>query len=527
MVLTRTLPLPSPPAHRGGSVTLVYLAAGWTAGLILSHLLHQWGVISCATPAWLFPLLSGTALLCVGVLLHSARSVLVAAVSLALCLGAWRYHAEPFFPCLTPAHLAYYHQARPVGLHATVEGVIMDYPDVRDTRSQYRLAADRLVLGDHQLDVTGDVLVEAPRFPVYVYGDRLRATGRLQTPGGMPDFDYQRYLAQKGIFSLLRHASVEETSARKGSSLRGALYAARTRLSTVIDRLLPEPVAALANGMLLGIESGISDEVDEAFKATGASHVIIISGSNIALFSGVLMTWATRAAGRRRAALPVVALIAAYVVLIGADAAAFRAGIMGVLVVLAAYFGRRTTAYVSLCAAVIVLTAVNPLSLWDLGFQLSFLATLGLILFTRPMSNRLQTFVTQRLPRLAPRATGLLVETLVVTSAAQVATAPLLLYTFGRFSPVSLLVNALIMPVQPAVLAGGFAALGAGVVWEPLGRLVAVIPWVCLKYTIAVVELGAQLPGASVSVGGDSGAWALLLIAASMSVAAIWVHGRS
>jgi competence protein ComEC len=194
--------------------------------------------------------------------------------------------------------------------------------------------------------------------------------------------------------------------------------------------------------------------------------------------------------------------------MIGADDAAFRAGVMGGLVVLASYFGRKNTAYVSLAAAGIVLTAVNPHALWELGFQLSFMATLGLILFADPLTR----FADRLLPFLRRRGgpIAVLKEAIVLTVAAQVLTAPLILVALGQFSPVSLIVNALITPVQPVVLMGGFVTLGAGLLSEALGRIAALVPWAALEYTVAVVAAGAALPYATVSAGADGGLWALL-----------------
>ena len=148
----------------------------------------------------------------------------------------------------------------------------------------------------------------------------------------------------------------------------------------------------------------------------------------------------------------------------GADAAALRAGLMGCLYVFAIYLGRQSTAYVSLCASGLAMTVANPLALWDIGFQLSFLATLGLILFSQPFAHRFEgprsrAGYRKRPPR---RAMGLLNEGLIVTLAAQVLTLPLIVYYFGRLSLISLVTNFLILPAQPPIMTGGMATLVAG-----------------------------------------------------------------
>jgi ComEC/Rec2-related protein len=318
------------------------------------------------------------------------------------------------------------------------------------------------------------------------------------------DFDYRAYLAQSGVHSLVNRAQVEWVGSGEGNALLALLYRARKSASAVLDRLLPEPAASLANGILLGIESSIPRDLYDAFSATGTSHIIVISGSNIALLTGLIMTALTQALGRRRAALPALLLVGLYILLVGAEPAALRAGLMGSLFVLAIYLGRQSTAYVSLCAAGILMTLLNPLNLWNLGFQLSFLATLGLILFSRPIEARLEEWL-QRQTGNERRGLRFQVRTLTggasMTLAAQITTLPLLVYTFGRLS-----------------LTGGLAALAGGLLWEPLGRVIAVIPWLFLTWTTGVVRLCAALPFATMDVAATgrmlAGSYYVILLAA-------------
>ena len=320
----------------------------------------------------------------------------------------------------------------------------------------------------------------------------------------------------------MRRAAVERVAEEQGSPFWALLYGLKARGSALLDRVLPEPAAALANGMLLGIESGIPEDVDEAFKATGTTHVIVISGSNIALLSGVLMAGLSRVLGKRRAAFPAIAGIILYVLLVGADAAALRAGLMGSLFILAIYFGRRSTAYVSLCASALFMTLLNPLTLWDIGFQLSFMATLGLILFTPTIEGQFERLLARGLTReRMRRVMGILNDALIVTLAAQVTTLPVIVYYFGRISLISLVTNFFILPAQPPIMTGGMATLVAGLAWEPLARGLALIPWLFLTYTTTVVRLTAAVPFASVGTG-DLGRIAALVYMAVLVGAMLW-----
>ncbi len=481
-------------------MTLVYLTIAWCAGIWLAHQLWGLGVIGCATPAWAFGGPALVAALVAGRLRPTGR-----AAAILLCaglLGAWRYQARPFAICPTADRLAAYNGTADAPVYATVEGVIVGYPDVRDTRTFYRVRADTLIIAGRARPVQGDLLVQAGRFPAFAYGDRVRAGGQLITPPTFDDFDYAAYLGARGIHSLLRRGRLEQIATDQGHPFWAALYRLRAAGSDLLNRVLPEPAAALANGMLLGIESGIPPAVDEAFKATGTAHVIVISGSNIALFTGVLMGLLGRRVGKARAALPVALAVVLYVLLVGADPPALRAGIMGILYVIAAALGRTSTAYVSLCFSALLMTLINPLSLWDVGFQLSFGATLGLILFTPTLRRRAEQLLARRLaPEQVRQALGFLNDTLIVTLAAQLLTLPLIVYYFGRLSAVSLLANFLILPVQPAIMLGGMITLIVGLLWEVLGRIAGAVPWLCLTYTVTVVRALAAAPLASVETG--------------------------
>ena len=506
-------------------MTLVYLAIAWIGGIWLAHQLWNLGVIGCGTPGWLF-WAGAAAAVVAGVLLRRRPQARLAAAMAVLCiLGAARYQAQPLAPCFTPADLAFYNGTAEHPVRATVEGVIVGYPDPQEARVSYRLRAERLTIGAETRPVQGDVLVQTARFPEYVYGDRIRAAGQLETPPTYDDFDYAAYLSVRGIDSLLRRGRIELIAHDQGSPFWAALYGLRSRCSALLNRVLPEPAASLANGMLLGIEGGIPPEVDEAFKATGTTHVIVISGSNIALLTGVLMGLLGLLIGKRRAAWPTAVAVVLYVLLVGADPSALRAGVMGVLFVFAIVLGRASTAYVSLCFAALIMTLLNPLALWDVGFQLSFAATLGLILFTPSIQARFERFFTPRLPQEhAHWILGFLSTGLIVTLAAQILTLPLIVFYFGRLSVVGLLANLLILPAQPPIMVGGMITLIVGLIWELLGQIAAVVPWFFLTYTTAVVETLAAVPFASVETGALGRVAAVLYLV--VLLIALIVRGR-
>ncbi len=419
--------------------------------------------------------------------------VLVAAFGSGAARTAW---ARPTFDA---DDLAMYND---LGERVRVEGWVAAYPEREGTRQRLRIAAEAIILPNgERRPVQGHFIVSLGRYPAYQYGDRLAVRGILETPPTFDDFDYRAYLARKGVYSLVRRASATLLEHGHGRRFYHLLYAVRDRASATLNAITPEPHAALLNGILLGIESGIPDDLMEAFNRTGTTHIIVISGFNISIIAGLFLVLGRRLVGERRATWLAVGGVALYALLVGADAAVSRAALMGILYVVALHLGRRSLALNSLAASALVMTLANPFTLYDLGFQLSALATLALILFVPALT----AWVEHRLAWLgARRATlmALLNDALIVTFAAQLLTTPLIVSVFGRLSLVSLLTNLLILPVQAWVMLGGGAALLAGLVWLPLGRLLAWIPWLGLTWTFAMVEWTARLPFASVDVGG-------------------------
>jgi competence protein ComEC len=445
-----------------------------------------------------------------------------------LCLGAGilRYPAQPLTPCWSSADLAYYNlpadQAYDrAAREVTVTGYVSSYPLQQDTKQQFEVTVTTIRQTEQAQPVQGQLRLTTDTRTTYHYGQSLQLEGRLVTPPDFTDFSYREYLARKGIHSLFYPTTIAlTTEPNQGTPLFHGLYALRARGESLLNRLLPEPYAALANGMLLGIESGIPDTLYEQFNLTGSSHVIVISGSNVALIAGVMLAFGRRTLGQRRAIWPALAGIAGYALLVGGDAAVLRAAWMGALYAIATTLDRRNTALVSLAFACWVMTIANPLTLWDVGFQLSSAATAGLILF----SPGVVAFFSRLLPGwlaggpltgnlvvggvdLARTGQGilqgLLQDGLMVTIAANISTLPLVLYYFGRLSVVSLLTNVLIAPAQPFIMLWGSAGILLGVLGlAPLAQLVLWLPWLCLVWTVSIVQWTAALPGASLAIAG-------------------------
>jgi len=225
----------------------------------------------------------------------------------------------------------------------------------------------------------------------------------------------------------------------------------------------------------------------------------------MAIISIIFARLAQRLFDKRRAVWVAIAGVAVYTIFVGASAAVVRAAIMGIICLLAQYLGRGTYAPASIAAAAFVMTCINPYTWWDVGFGLSFAATIGLLLYTEPLERAFERALARvTSAERARKIVGLVSEAFIVTLAAQITTTPIILRYFGRLSLVTLLTNVLILPIQSWVMIWGGTATLLGLVVLPLGQVVGLVAWVFLTYTIEMVRLTARIPFALVEVQMES-----------------------
>ncbi|NLG50984.1 MAG: DNA internalization-related competence protein ComEC/Rec2 [Chloroflexi bacterium] len=459
-------------------MTLIALTIAWMLGILFAR---QVGVSPLALGG-LTLAGAGWAVWC----RRSRRPCRQAVLLLAALLGGWRYWLA--VPRINEGHLAFYNDTGWV----TVLGHVSADPSIRDTYTQLELSAHEVEVRERRYPVRGKVVLNVAHYPAYAYGDVLRVGGQLETPPVLDDFSYREYLAARGVRSLLRRPEVTQLEGRAGSALLRLMLRLKSWLRGVIEGVLPYPEAGLLCGLLLGLGHTLPDYLADAFRVVGLTHLIVISGYNISLVSQSAMTLAGRFLYRWAALLLSLAAIGLFTLFVGPSPPVARAALMGGLFVGAQLAGRKAHAPTSLAAASLCMTLWDPLSLWSVSFQLSFAATLGLILLAPALERRLIARLNAwgSAARTA-RWWGLARDGLLVTGAAQLATLPILWYHFQQVSVVSLLANVLVLPVQPAVMALGFAATVGGAVWEAAGRALGWLVWPWLRYTIWVAqELG-------------------------------------
>jgi len=494
------------------SLPLLWVSLAFLSGIVLNRFLHAplavWLIIT------VIPIIDAIFLRRRFARLASLNVWLIAASCIALLLGAFRY--QQTIHKITPADVSWYNDLK---ANVLVTGTLVEPPDYRDTYTNLRLNVTQLDNGKKIFNVGGLLLARVPANQMYEYGDELRLRGPLQTPPQNEDFSYQEYLAHEGVFSYMPSSEATLLPGNDGNPIIGFIYAVKQKSLDNLYHIFPDPEASLLGGILLGEASGLPDPIQQAFKDTGTAHIIAISGFNISIIAGIFIFLFSRLFGARRGAILAVLGIAFYTFLVGAGPSVVRAALMGTLALFASQIGRRQMGLNTLAFVAALMALWNPLFLWDAGFQLSFFATLGLILYGDPLQQTAENFITRHFPRSnAQQISKFLSGFFLLTLAAQFTTLPIMAYQFKQISLVSLIANPFILPVQPAVMILGGLAVILSLIFLPLGQFMAWIAWPLTAYTIRMVELFDQVPHGTIPLGNLSPFLVVLFYAALLTL---------
>ncbi len=490
---------------------VIWITISFAAGLIAADSL-LWNKIVWILVGLIFSLISGIFLWFIRKSISDHTSLswgLIFSTVVAFFLGGLRFQFSlPDYQ--DPGYILNF-AGQSVPVHIT--GVVVDYPDQRDQIVNLQIKSEyiRGKKDEPVVPIRGLLLAKAPVESKVSYGDRVLVVGFLKIPPEDEDFNYRKYLYRQGIDVYMSRAEVVVLEAGQGSVFLSAIFTLRTKAMDNIYRLWPDPEASLLAGILLGVESGISEAVQKAFRETGTTHIIAISGFNITIVAGFFSRFFSRIMDPRKGAFAALAGISIYTILVGADAAVVRAAVMGGLSIFAQQIGRRQHGLNAAALASLVMMLFNPQLPWDVSFQLSLSATLGLILYADPLSGWFLRFCSRFFSlEVAQKITQPVSEFVLFTFAAQLTTLPVMIYHFHSFSLTTFLANPAILPVQPPIMVLGGLALILTLVWFPLGKLAGPLVYPFVLFTIRVVEWFSRLPIKSAYLGQVDIVWIII-----------------
>ena len=384
-------------------------------------------------------------------------------------------------------------------------GFVLGEPEIGESHQRITLGLESIEGERLSGRRSANVLIYTLHFPEFLYGDRLTVRGTLEKiPRGIDEtdlFDWSEYLGQRGIHYEFSFPKITEEDGFGGTPVKRFLIDLREYFVSRVKENLAEPHASLLSGLLFGAKGSLGEEVEDDFRDSGLVHIVVLSGYNVTIVAESMMRSLGFFPPLVRAGTGILG-ITAFLFLAGAGASGVRAALMAVLVILARATGRVYEVTASLFLAALVMVFIHPyLLVSDRSFQLSMLATLGLI-HVAPFFERVF--------RPLPETFGLRFIA-SATLGTQLLVLPLLLYTTGEISLVSVPANLLVLPFIPLTMLFGFVTGLAG----SLGGFVAApfswVTYLFLEYELGVAQFFSSFPLASLSFGRVSG-WVVLAL---------------
>ncbi len=360
----------------------------------------------------------------------------------------------------------------------TLIGQVVSEPDVRDNFQKLKVKIE---------NTQSIVLLTAKRWPEYNYLDTIKITGRLKTPETFNDFNYQEYLLKDGIYSVMDFPKTElvlqnSTYTAFSYTYEKILFFKRKLKESITINFAP-PYSVILEGVILGSDKNMPKDVRDKLNGTGLSHLTAVSGSNVLILSSIMMAFLL-ALGfwRGQAFYFSIVFIWLYIVIAGFPASGIRAAIMASIFLSAQKFGRQNTSSRAIVMTAGAMLLQNPLSLtYDIGFQLSFLAAMGIIYLKPIIDSALHIVSREKFKNIT--------SIISITIAAQIFTLPIITYNFKNISLVAPVTNLLVIPVVDWIMVFGFLASFLGIFSNILGFIFSLPAWFLLAYFIKIMEV--------------------------------------
>lgn len=397
--------------------------------------------------------------------IHRMSDVLIFGLLVFLLLGMFRFSIFENNIVKDELHNHY-------GETLTLKGVVVS--------SESKQNSSRIIM---ETDL-GKLLAVSRPHPQYKYGDRLEMRGEILEPENYANFDAKKYLTKDNIYSEMIFPEIKQLDGVGGSRIFSLLFFFREKFEQSLKNILPEPHASLADGMLLGREGVLPRDIIDAFRKTSTIHILVLSGYNITIVGGSILAFFSFFLPPVFAWSISIFGILVFTLMTGAEAAAVRAAIMALIGLLALRVGRKTLPMLSLLWAAFFMILWNPMYLrFDRGFQLSFVATLGLILLSGFFQKTFWFF---------PKFWGIR-ETAAASASAQIFVLPLLISWENIVSVFSLLANILAVTAVPAVMLFSFLGALGGFTFPIIGQILAGPAYLLITYQLFIVKFLAGI----------------------------------
>jgi len=467
-------------------------------GLLAGVVIGEWWVI----PSWQIGVYFIIAIICLGLFWakYHRYVALIIWVSLFMVLGNWRLANVLPIP---QDDISRYH-----GQTLIFVGQIIDDPQITLDARKFTVAVQSF---NDQSAPPGKILIKTSRYPEYQYGNVLTITCKINSTASDDVSGYAKYLGRFNIYSTCDYPQIDIKQEFSGNLIWKYLYQVKRYFLHIANQVMSEPTVSLLAGLLLGVSATLPKQILDGFNVAGLTHIIALSGFNISIVAGAVLGLLRWLPWSIRLTVAIIA-IWLFVLLTGAAPSAVRAGLMGMIILSASLFGRLSDISVSLVLSAVLMVIANPkILLGDIGFQLSFLATAGIIYFSPLLISFNKTNFNWINSLVIPTLSALIMVT------------PIIMINFGRVSLVAPFTNVVVVPLVPLAMLLGFWAVVGGMIWPILGSVLGWVAWLPLRLMVAVAEYMKNLPWASVNLEVQAGWW-LVVYYLVISGILIWYY---
>lgn len=377
---------------------------------------------------------------------------------------------------------------------AIVEGVVSE--EVLQTEKNTKIVLSKLnfkfLENKENFSPDSKILVFSEPYAFYEEGYILEAKGEISKPKMIESFNYPKYLKQKSIIFLMFKPEIKIIGKEKQKFLYNLVLNTKTKFKEAANYVLPHPHSSILTAMILGFQNEIPKDIKESFRKSGTIHIMAVSGFNISIIAATLLFLLLGIGFSRKGAFYFTTFgIIFFVILVGAPPSAIRAGIMGFLFLLAIHLGRLSRAANAVIFTASLMLFIEPSLLESISFELSFLATLGIIYFY-PLF--LETFF-EKVPDFLK-----LKSVFFVTISAQILTLPVIIHNFKEMSLIAPLINILVLPVVPLITILGLLSLLLYFVFKIFGLVFAWPSFLLIEYLLRVVITGGNFPLSTIKI---------------------------
>jgi competence protein ComEC len=382
--------------------------------------------------------------------------------------------------------------------HTTIiDGSIARLSDSSDENHTFVLVTESI----NQKKVTVHLLVKSRAYlPGIELGDVVRISGKIFPPSRAKNpgsFDYAAYLERQKIHYIVHAVSVRVLARKTPPFYILLAQHLKESIISIIHTYLPSKEAGILIPMLIGEKSGLDTETKQEFNDAGVTHVLVVSGFNVAYVTTIfLFLFRLTGFSRRKAAPLTIPFILLYVILTGANPPVVRAGVMALFVIISLSLAREPLIYQSLAMAAMVILLFDPSALFSASFQLSFAATIGIIYL-----NPYLMVPFKKMPRWIQSTAGNLFS---VSLAAQLAVLPLIAYYFNKISVAGLLSNLFIVPLTGCITIAGLFLYFLHYISPLLASLAGTVNYYLLNLLLVIVHFFSKMPHATLPVATPS-----------------------